>query len=54
MIFEKLRKKAVDFSALPCYTPFQESTKEAAEVMNCKFYFSYFIKGCPSYVMTKA
>ena len=36
-----------------CYTFIQEITKEAAKMMNQKFYFYYFEKGCPSYVMSK-
>ena len=44
----------IDFSTLMCYTFIQEIPKEAAKMMNSKFYFYYFEKGCPSYVMSKA
>jgi len=43
----------IDFFALTCYTVHKLIMKEAAIMMNNKFYFYYFKKGCPSYVMSK-
>ena len=52
----KKKKQSVDFVTLTCYNPKQQDKKEVAEMMNNKFYFSYFYyfkKSCPLFVTTK-
>ena len=44
---QEIAIKKVDFAALGCYTAFQHMEKEAAKMMNQKFYFYFFIKDCP-------
>ena len=50
-LFAKKFKKRLDFSKLKCYILSIKSLWRQLKMMKFKFYYYYFKKGCPSYVI---